>query len=136
MDLRTALGPGTQYFFIITQEFKNGLNTAAVPSYLIVAFLTSSPLLYPPNPSSLVVMPNIARVDSRSTVVSSNASTTATTIWTKPATYGYKISELLSFPKRVISPPPAGLPMLATVGSLTLRPAYEVKIDDMLGMPR
>ncbi|KAF8314547.1 hypothetical protein DL93DRAFT_2167332 [Clavulina sp. PMI_390] len=53
-------------------------------------------------------------------------------VWTKPKTAGYKIKELLEFPKRIINPPPANLPMLATVGSLSLRPSYEVKIEDML----
>lgn len=72
----------------------------------------------------------LAPVDSRtSTLLSLDPSS----IWTKPSTHGYALRGLLDFPKRLISPPPANLPMLATVGSLTLRPSYDVQVNDILG---
>ncbi|KAF8333122.1 uncharacterized protein EI90DRAFT_3288736 [Cantharellus anzutake] len=71
-------------------------------------------------------------ISSTATAVGSTNGSIGWRSWTKPKTYRYSLSAFSNFPKRLFSPPEPGVPLLATVGSFSLKPAYEIRLEDIL----
>ena len=54
----------------------------------------------------------------------------------RPEEYSYSFSSLKSLPRRILSPPPAEVPTRSRATPFHIRPAYDVRLEDLFGEAR